>query len=92
MKASLREQFKKSHENLKRIIFQSHVSDLHQKKYSKLSYCYVGLGAECSTKEEITAYFIEHFKENQENTICVYFAGVIKMLIWILHGKTNTAW
>ena len=77
MKASLREQFKKSHENLKRIIFQSHVSDLDQKKYSKFSYCYPGPGAECSTKEAITVSIVEYFKENQEITTCVYFAVVI---------------
>ena len=71
------EQFKKSHENLKEIIFQSHVSDLDRKKYSKFSHCYTGLGASCSPKEAITASFVEHFNENQENTICVYFVVVI---------------
>ena len=70
---SFGEQFKKSHENLQRIIFQSHVSDLDQKKYSKFSYCYTGLGTGHSTKEVIEASFVEHFKENQENTISVYF-------------------
>ena len=73
---------------LKKIIFQSHVSDLDQKRFSKFSYCHTGLGAGCSTKEAITASFVEHFKENQENTTCVYFAVVIR----ILHGKTNTTW
>ena len=72
LKASLGEQFKKRHDNHKKIIFQSHVSDLDQKKYSKFSYCYTGLGTGCSTKEAITASFVEHSKENQENTICVY--------------------
>ena len=47
------------------------------KKYSKFSYCYTGLGAGCSTKEAITASFVEHFNENEGNTICVYFAVVI---------------
>ena len=32
---SFGEQFKKNHENLKQIIFQSHVSDSDQRKYSK---------------------------------------------------------
>ena len=45
--------------------------------YSKLSYYSAGLGAGCSTKEAITASFVEHFKENQENTTCVYSAVVI---------------
>ena len=47
------EQFKKSHENLKKIIFQSHVSDLDKNKKSKFYYCYIGLA--------ITASFVEHF-------------------------------
>ena len=84
------EQFKKSHVNLKKIIFLSYVSDRHQKKYSKFSYYYARLGAGCSTKKAITASFVEHFKENQENTTCVYFAVIIKIVIRILHGKTNT--
>ena len=63
------EQFKKSHQNLKKIILQSYVGDLDQRKYAKFSYYYTGLGAVCSTKEAIT--------ENQENTTCVYFAVVM---------------
>ena len=65
---------------------------LIKKKYSTFSYCYTGQGAGCSTKEAITASFVEHFNENQENTRCVYFAVVIQMVIRILHGKTNTTW
>ena len=61
---SFGEQFKKSYENLQRIIFQSHVSDLDHEKYSKFSYCYTGLGAECSTKEAITAYFVEQTRNS----------------------------
>ena len=61
---------------------------LIKKKYSKSSYCYTDLGAACYTKEAITAFFVEQFKENQENTTCVYFAVVIR----ILRGKTNTTW
>ena len=57
------EQFKKSHENLKEIIFQSHVSDLDQKRYSKFSYCHSGLGRGYSTKKVITAFFLEYFKK-----------------------------
>ena len=60
-----------------KIIFQSHVSNLDQKKYSKFSYCYTGLGAGYSTKEAITASFVEHFNENQGNTLCASFAVVI---------------
>ena len=74
--ASFGEQFKKSRENLKIIIFQSHVSDLDPKKYN-FYYWYTDLGAGCSTKEIITASSVEHFKESQENTICAYFAVVI---------------
>ena len=48
----------------------------------------IDLGAGCSTKEAITASFVEHYKENHENTTCVYFVVVIR----ILHGKTNTTW
>ena len=54
--------------------------------YSKFYYCYTGLGAGCSTKEAITASFVENFKENRENTTQVYFAVGRK----ILHVKTNT--
>ena len=79
------EQFKKSHENLKEIIFQSHVSDLDRKKYSKFSHCYTGLGASCSPKEAITASFVEHFNENQENTICVYLVVIIQMVTRIFY-------
>ena len=39
----------KSHKNR-----QSHVSDLDKKQYSKFSYCNIGLGEGCSTKEAIT--------------------------------------
>ena len=66
------EQFKKSHENLRTIIFQFHVSDLDWKKYSKFFYCYTGLGAGCSTKEAIATSLEKHFNENQGN-----------MIIWI---------
>ena len=75
--ASFGEQFKKSHENLKIIIFQSHVSDLDPKKYNFYYWYTTDLGAGCSTKETITASSVEHFKESQENTICAYFAVVI---------------
>ena len=71
------EQFKKSHENLKKIIFQSYVSDLDKNKNSKFYYCYIG--------RAISASFVEHFYENQENTLCVYSAVVIN--IRILHLK-----
>ena len=60
-------QFKKSHE--KKIIFQSHISDFDKNKKSNFYYCYIGLA--------ITASFVEHFHENQENTLCTYFAVVI---------------
>ena len=63
------EQFQKSHENLKKIFFQSHVSDLDKNKKSKFYYCYIGLA--------ISVSFVEHFHENQENKLCVYFAVVI---------------
>ena len=46
---SFGEQFMKSHKNR-----QSHVSDLDKKQYSKFSYCNIGLGEGCSTKEAIT--------------------------------------
>ena len=45
---SFGEQFMKSHKNR-----QSHVSDLDKKQYSKFSYCYIGLGEWCFTKEAI---------------------------------------
>ena len=32
-------------------------------------------------KKQLTTCFVEHFKENEENTICIYFAMVIKMVI-----------
>ena len=71
---------KENHENLKKIIFPSHVSDLDQKKCT-------GLGAGCCSREAIAASFVERFKENQENA--TYNHAVV---IMILHGKTNTAW
>ena len=73
------EQFKKSHENLKKIILQSHVSDLDKNKRSKFYYCYTG--------QAISASFVEHFYEIQQNTLCVYFAVVIWMVMRILHLK-----
>ena len=50
---------------------------LIRKEHSKSSYCYTALRARCSTKEAITASFLEHFNEKQENTIRAYFAVVI---------------
>ena len=52
------------------LISQSRISDLDEKN-SKFFYFYAGLGAGYSTKEAITVSFVEYFKENQENTICV---------------------
>ena len=57
---------------------------IKKKKRFKFSYCYTGLGAGWSTKEAITS-FVEHFKEKQENALCIYFAVVI-------YGKTHTTW
>ena len=51
------EQFKKSHENVKSIIFQSLVSNLDQKRYSKFSYYFTGLGAGYSTNDAIDSFF-----------------------------------
>ena len=48
-----------------------------KKKYSKFSYCYTGVDAGCSTKEASDIFFVEHSKENHENTTYVYFAEVI---------------
>ena len=31
-------------------------------------------------KKQLTAFFVEHFKENHENTICVYFARVVGVI------------
>ena len=79
------EKFNKSHKNLKKIISQSHVSDLDKNKKSKFYYYYIGLA--------ISASFVQHFYENQENTLCVYFAVIIN-----INGnknirfKTNTTW
>ena len=75
--------------NHKKIIFQSHVSDLNQYIYiyiyiyiwSTFSRCYTGLGgAGCSTKGVITASFVENFTENLGNTTWVSFTVVIKIL------------
>ena len=38
-------------------------------------------------KKQLTASFVEHFKGNHENTTYDYFAEVILMVIWILHGN-----
>ena len=40
-------------------------------------------------KTQLTASFVEYFKENHENTTYVYFAEVSWMVIWMLHGKMN---
>ena len=45
-----------SHENIKRISFQSHVSTLDKKKNSTFSNCYTGLGAGRSTKEPVDSF------------------------------------
>ena len=31
-------------------------------------------------KKQLTASSVEHFKENHENTICVYFVGVVGVI------------
>ena len=31
-------------------------------------------------KKQLTASFVEHFKENQENIICVYFARIVVVI------------
>ena len=31
-------------------------------------------------KKHLTASFVEHFKENHENTLCVYFVGVVGVI------------
>ena len=48
---------KESRENIKSIIFQSHVSKSDQKKYSNFSYWYTGLDAGCSMKVAIGSFF-----------------------------------
>ena len=42
---------------LRASFFQSHVSKLDQKKYSKFFYCYTGVDAGCSTKEATDSSF-----------------------------------
>ena len=51
--ASFGQQFKKSHENPKKIIFQTHVKDHDKKRFSKFSYCYTGLGSSLSSKKQL---------------------------------------
>ena len=70
------EHLKKSHENIKSIILQSHVSNLDQKKNSKFSYCYTGLGAGSSVKEVTDSFFRRAFKKIKKIQ-SVYFAVVI---------------
>ena len=41
-------------------------------------------------KKQLAGSFVVHFKENHENTIYIYFAVVIEMVIWILHGNMNS--
>ena len=43
-----------SHENIKSIAFQSHLSKLDQKKFF---YCYTSLDDGCSAKEAIDSFF-----------------------------------
>ena len=31
-------------------------------------------------KKQLTASFLEHFKENHENLICVYFVGAVVVI------------
>ena len=31
-------------------------------------------------KKQLTASSVEHFKENHENKICVYFVGVVRVI------------
>ena len=63
---------KESHENVKSIIFQSHVSKSDQKNILNLFYCYTGLDAGYSTKEAIGSFF-----RSVRLSIYVYFAVVI---------------
>ena len=48
---------KESHWNIKRVIFQSHVTKFDHKRYSALPYCYSCLCARCSTKKAIKSLF-----------------------------------
>ena len=52
----LKDNLKESHDNIKGINFQSHVGKFDQRKYSTVSYCYIGLGGGCSTKEAIDCF------------------------------------
>ena len=82
---SFQEQFKKSHENLKIIISQSHINDLDQKSYPK--FC-----AGCFTKKVITASFVQHFKENPKTyNMCLLRSGNINGNMNIIWYK-NTSW
>ena len=82
---SFREQFKKSHENLKIIISQSHINDLDKKNYPK--FC-----AGCFTKEAITASFVQHFKENPKTyKMRLLCSGNINGNMNIIWYK-NTSW
>ena len=56
------------------MIFQSYFSKLDQKKYFTFSHCYTNLGTSCSLKEATDSFFpsfVEHFKKDHENVICV---------------------
>ena len=55
--AFLLEQFKGSHENIKSIIYQSHVSKVDQNKNSTFSYCCTELSAGRSTKKTNDSFF-----------------------------------
>ena len=68
---------RKAIQTLRKSFFSLMLLILIRKEHSKSSYCYTALRARCSTKEAITASFLEHFNEKQENTICAYFAVVI---------------
>ena len=83
MTVSFGEQFKKSHENLKKIIFFVPFFQILIKQI--FSYCSTGLGA-------ITASFVEHFKENQENTTCRLLCGGNISGINNIAWQANTAW
>lgn len=48
---------------LRALFFESDVSTFDQRNHSKFSHCCTGL--------QLTGSFIEHFKENNENTIYV---------------------
>ena len=64
---------RKAMKTLRASFFQSHFSKVDQNKNSTFFIAALVLVEGALRRKQLTASFVEHFRKNYENTICVYF-------------------